>query len=94
MSNLGSLLNMLRTTSRRSLQDVADAASITKAHLWDMEKGNSKNPTVATLLNLGCALEVSPFRLFAAALEDQPSVRTFPAPPERSIDGTRNGTAK
>ena len=61
-----------------SLQDVADIAAISKPHVWQIEKGSSTNPSVATLLGLACALEISPIILFSICLEDQPGV--YPAP--------------
>lgn len=41
-----------------SLQDVASRAGITKAHVWDLERGASSNPTIVTLAGLAHALEV------------------------------------
>ena len=76
MSKLGDTLRKCRTEARKSLQDVAHDASITKSHVWDMEKGHAKNPTIATILGLAFALEVNPLMLCSAALEDQPGVRS------------------
>ncbi len=42
---LGERLNSLRRKSGRSLQKVADAVGISKAHIWELEKGRSKNPS-------------------------------------------------
>lgn len=35
----------LRQKSGQSLQTVADAVGISKAHVWELEKGRSKNPS-------------------------------------------------
>ena len=35
----------LRKKSGQSLQAVADAVGVSKAHIWEMEKGLSKNPS-------------------------------------------------
>lgn len=35
----------LRQKSGQSLQDVADAVGVSKAHVWELEKGRSKNPS-------------------------------------------------
>jgi transcriptional regulator with XRE-family HTH domain len=35
----------LRQKSGESLQQVADAAGVSKAHVWELEKGRSKNPS-------------------------------------------------
>lgn len=42
---LGERLNSLRRKSGQSLQKVADAVGISKAHIWELEKGRSKNPS-------------------------------------------------
>ncbi len=42
---LGERLFNLRQKSSQSLQQVADAIGISKAHVWELEKGRSKNPS-------------------------------------------------
>jgi transcriptional regulator with XRE-family HTH domain len=74
MSNLGAIILRVRTERGMSLQDVADEARLTKAHIWELEKGRSRNPTVETLLGIAAALEYSPIKLAAAAFEDLPGV--------------------
>jgi transcriptional regulator with XRE-family HTH domain len=51
-----------------SLQKVADAADLSKAHVWDIETGRHTNPSVNALVGLGSALGVSAVELFRAAL--------------------------
>lgn len=42
-----------------SLQEMADAIGISKAHLWDMESGRSGNPSMELLKKLSDQLGVS-----------------------------------
>lgn len=35
----------LRKKAGRSLQTVADAVGVSKAHIWDIEKGHTSNPS-------------------------------------------------
>ena len=68
MSSLGKTIAAARYEHRLSLQDVANAAGVTKAHVWELEKGHTDNPRVATLIGLGKALKLSPVELFKAAI--------------------------
>ncbi|WP_135507621.1 helix-turn-helix domain-containing protein [Roseovarius aestuariivivens] len=43
--DIGDRLFNLRQKSNQSLQQVADAIGISKAHIWELEKGRSKNPS-------------------------------------------------
>ncbi|WP_347310762.1 helix-turn-helix domain-containing protein [Defluviimonas sp. SAOS-178_SWC] len=43
--NIGERLFDLRRKSGESLQQVADAAGVSKAHVWELEKGRSRNPS-------------------------------------------------
>jgi transcriptional regulator with XRE-family HTH domain len=45
-------LNELRIANRLSLQDVADKVGISKAHVWNLEKGLSENPSMELVLKL------------------------------------------
>lgn len=42
-------LKQLRMRSGKSLQEVADAVGASKAHIWDLERGASKNPSITLL---------------------------------------------
>lgn len=42
-----------------SLDEVATRARMTKSHVWELEKGRAKNPTVSTALALCDALQCS-----------------------------------
>jgi transcriptional regulator with XRE-family HTH domain len=46
-----------------TLQDVADAAGITKSHVWELEQGRSTNPSVSAIWGIARALSISPATL-------------------------------
>lgn len=48
--SLGAKLHELRIRKNMSLQDVADAVGISKAHVWNLEKGLSDNPSMELLV--------------------------------------------
>lgn len=58
------ILNERRRLSM-SLQDVASAAGMTKSHVWELEDGRTKNPTVKAVYGISVALGVP----FAVACE-------------------------
>lgn len=45
-------LHDLRLASRLSLQDVANKIGITKAHVWNLEKGITANPSMDLVVKL------------------------------------------
>ncbi len=47
--SLASKLKELRAKNRESLQKVADGVGVSKAHIWDMERGESANPSLELL---------------------------------------------
>jgi len=57
--SLASKLKELRLKKKRSLQQVADAVGASKAHIWDMETGKSKNPSIDLLTKLAKCFDVS-----------------------------------
>jgi transcriptional regulator with XRE-family HTH domain len=57
--SLATKLKELRVRDRRSLQQVADAVGTSKTHIWDMEQGNSANPTRELLTKLATYFRVS-----------------------------------
>lgn len=65
---LGEELAMARQHSRMSLQEVADASGFTKSHVWEVEKGRARNPTIGMVAGLSRALGVPFQRLAQAAL--------------------------
>jgi transcriptional regulator with XRE-family HTH domain len=52
-------LKELRVRSRKSLQQVADEVGASKAHIWDLETGKSRNPSIELLFNLARCFNVS-----------------------------------
>lgn len=56
--SLGLTLKTLRTRKKLSLQDVADAVEASKAHIWDLESGRAKNPSIELLTKLARCFDV------------------------------------
>ena len=50
--SLGLRLAKLRQKKGESLQEVADAVGVSKAHIWEMEKGRADNPSMALVTRL------------------------------------------
>jgi len=50
--SFGVRLHELRIRNSMSLQDVATAIGISKAHVWNMEKGTSDNPSIELVIKL------------------------------------------
>jgi transcriptional regulator with XRE-family HTH domain len=50
--SFGRRLHDLRMRKAMSLQDVADAVGISKAHVWNLEKGLSDNPSIELVTKL------------------------------------------
>lgn len=50
--SVGERLHELRIRNGLSLQDVATRVGLSKAHVWNLEKGISDNPTVEVLTKL------------------------------------------
>lgn len=42
-----------------SLQQVSDRSGLTKSHVWELEAGRSKNPTLNAMVGIARALGVS-----------------------------------
>ena len=45
-------LHTLRLQNRLSLQDVADKVGVSKAHVFNLEKGTTRNPSMELVLKL------------------------------------------
>jgi len=56
---LGSRISELRLKKRQSLQEVADAVGVSKAHIWELEKGRTDNPSMALVTRLADHFGVS-----------------------------------
>jgi transcriptional regulator with XRE-family HTH domain len=50
--SIGAKLNKLRMKSGRSLQQLADEIGVSKAHIYELESGKVKNPSVEVLKKL------------------------------------------
>lgn len=70
MSCIGEMLKTFRANRQMSLQDVADKAELSKAHIWDIERGKVINLTIETVCKLGVALDMDPTLLCSAAIVD------------------------
>lgn len=56
---LGRRITDLRLKKSQSLQQVADAVGVSKAHIWEMEKGRADNPSMALVQRLADHFGVS-----------------------------------
>lgn len=52
-------LKELRVKTNKSLQQVADEVGSSKAHIWDLETGRAKNPSIELLKKLADCFRVS-----------------------------------
>lgn len=52
-------LKQLRSKTGESLQDVADAISVSKAHIWELETGRSQNPSLEILQKIAAHFKVT-----------------------------------
>jgi transcriptional regulator with XRE-family HTH domain len=56
--SLATRLKDLRLRKGKSLQQVADIVGSTKAHVWDLEQGRAKNPSMNLLIEFSRCFEV------------------------------------
>lgn len=66
--HLGELIAQERKARKLSLQEVAERSGMTKSHIWDLERGHARNPTVQAMHGLSRALGVPFLTICAAAL--------------------------
>lgn len=57
--SLGLRIGDLRRKNAQSLQQVADAVGVSKAHIWELEKGRTDNPSMALVTRLADHFGVS-----------------------------------
>ena len=50
--SIGARIKTLRVKNNQSLQGLADALGASKAHIWEIERGGSKNPSMDLLKKL------------------------------------------
>ncbi|WP_299847844.1 helix-turn-helix transcriptional regulator [uncultured Roseovarius sp.] len=73
--HIGERLHSLRQKSGQSLQAVADAVEVSKAHIWEMEKGHSQNPSFDLVRKLAKHFGVSIDALVGE--DDEPDADTL-----------------
>jgi transcriptional regulator with XRE-family HTH domain len=49
---IGARITALRVSKKESLQQVADAVGVSKAHIWEIEKGRAENPSMGLVTRL------------------------------------------
>ena len=57
--SLGMRLKELRENKKESLQQTADAVGTSKAHIWQIERGQADNPAIGVLKKLADHFSVS-----------------------------------
>ena len=50
--NMAVRIAKLRREKGQSLQDVADAVGVSKAHIWELEKGKADNPSMGLVTRI------------------------------------------
>ncbi len=61
-----------RKACNMSLDDVADAAGMSKTHIWEIEKGRTSNPTINAVWSISGALGVTPSWLLGVDVDHSP----------------------
>ena len=69
MVEFGSRIASLRATHKMSLDQVAVASGMTKSHVWELEQGRSRNPTVRAVWGIAAALGVTPAYMLGIATD-------------------------
>jgi transcriptional regulator with XRE-family HTH domain len=60
MKEVAVMIKKAREKKGLSLQQAADAAGMSKPHLWELENGKSENPTMVTIVRLSAVLGIRP----------------------------------
>lgn len=58
-ATIGRQMRDLRAIRGLTLQELADRTGFAKSHIWEIENGRSRNPTLATAVALASALGTS-----------------------------------
>ena len=61
------MIKDIREHQGHSLSEAAKLIGCSKAHLWDLERGHSINPTIQTLAGIACAYDMDLGDLATAA---------------------------
>src|SRR3954469_19832059 len=56
---LGARITKMRMQRGESLQQVADAVGVSKAHIWELEKGRTDNPSMGLVTRLADHFRIS-----------------------------------
>ena len=57
--DIGTQLSALRRKRGQSLQDVAETVGVSRAHIWELEKGRTANPSMSLVVRLADHLGLS-----------------------------------
>ncbi len=68
--SLAEKIKELRLKKAISLQDLATATGASKAHIWDLEQGRAKNPTIELLTKISQTLDTSIAELVGERTDD------------------------
>jgi|TARA_B100000530_G_C15912087_1_gene469795 transcriptional regulator with XRE-family HTH domain len=71
MDDFAKRLRKYRMAKNLSLQVLAEKVGSSKAHIWDLEQGKTKNPSLSLLTNLSRALDVPIKTLVGEASETE-----------------------
>lgn len=69
--SIGARLKELRVKKNESLQGLADAVGASKAHIWEIERGGSKNPSMELLTKLAEHFDVTVSYLVGETLPEE-----------------------
>lgn len=69
--SIGARIKELRVRHNQSLQGLADALGASKAHIWEIERGGSKNPSMDLLKKLAEHFSVTVSFLVGEALSEE-----------------------
>ena len=72
MEQFSARIRDARKARNMTLDEVAGAAGFTKSHVWELERGSSRNPTVRAVWSLARALGVSPAWLLGIETDQAP----------------------
>ena len=72
--SLGSKLKELRLRRGESLQKVADEAGVSKAHVWELETGKSRNPSLELIKRIADHFKVTVASLIGENLDEDEEI--------------------
>lgn len=72
MADFAVKMRAARDAAGMSLEAVALRAGMTKSHIWELEQGKAKNPTIRAIWGIAGALSLSPSYLLGLNVESPP----------------------